>query len=76
MRRLQKNLTNTSSQIVEIVDGVDGTIKTEPFDKIIILLDGEHDVEFIKIYCRELTKRYSIDDFLKIWWIFPSFVDL
>ena len=75
-RQQKSNFTNVSSQMIEIIDGDQGSIKTSAFDKIIIMMEREQDLEFIKNYCRELAKRYTLDEFLKIWWVFPAFVNL
>ncbi len=53
IKRQQKvNSSNTSSQTIEIVDGDQGSIKTSAFDKIIVMLEREQEVDFIKNYCR------------------------
>lgn len=53
MSRSQKNNSaNFPGQIIEIIEGNQDSIKTASFDKIIIILEGENDVEYIINYCQ------------------------
>ncbi len=75
-RQEKNNASNESLKMIDKFDGDQGSIKTGAFDKIIVMLEREQDVDSIKNYCRVIAKRYKIEDFLKIWWVFPAYVNL